>query len=64
MIRQISLIVAYIACRAFGWCLLSFCLVWAIFFGFESLSQMLPYAGPGALLILISEIAFRKLMTR
>jgi hypothetical protein len=52
--------ILYISGKAFGWCLVSFCLMWAIFVGFNSLLD-LWYAGVGLIFIIGSELAFIKL---
>lgn len=59
-LRRILLSIIYIGGRAFGWCLISFCLMWSIMIGFGSLTD-LWYAGVGVLLIVGSELAFLKL---
>jgi len=60
-LKQAFLLMVYLAGRAFGWCLISFCFVWAVLVGFDSLVD-LWYAGVGILLIIGSELALKKLI--
>lgn len=59
--KKFVLTALFIGGRAFGWCLVSFCLMWAIFVGFDSLLD-LWYAGVGLLLIVGSEMAYINLI--
>jgi uncharacterized membrane protein YedE/YeeE len=60
-LKQAFLITVYLVGRAFGWCLVSFCFVWAVLIGFGSLID-LWYAGVGLLLMIGSELAFKRLV--
>jgi hypothetical protein len=60
-LKQAFLVMVYLAGRAFGWCLISFCFAWAVLIGFDSLVD-LWYAGVGLLLIIGSELALKKLI--
>jgi hypothetical protein len=59
--KQIILAMIYLAGRAFGWCLVSFCLLWALLAGDDSIAYLWYDGIIGVLLIIISEIALSKL---
>jgi hypothetical protein len=53
--KHLLIILIYIAGQAFGWCLISFCLMWALLVGFKPIIDLLGYAAAGLILIIISK---------